>query len=314
MRRLIAAGALVVATAGCSEKPASTGEVEAVASGAPAPTLSAGMEVVAAMSDVAFRQGTVVSLDTEKVTFEYGTVDPATGKKPTASADLGRAWRIGTPPNAAKDDYLVCMLQRRKSEREPPPTWYPCKVLGVSGNKLHVSDYLGLEYELDPEHALRPDELTRKAIAGYLDTEQKHRTFDRGFEEAGRPVRPAGWEPKAGEPIVIHWVGTSWYGGKVVELKRDKNKVRVDFEGNRWDDRDVPLSEVSPQPAGALEVAAEQFAILRPKEADQRWDHVRVKSVAGEDVEVLDRDGGSRKVARKDLIPIAAVAPPPDQN
>jgi hypothetical protein len=111
--------------------------------------------------------------------------------------------------------------------------------------------------------------------------------------------------------VVIHWVGTSWYGGKVVEVKRDKGKVRVDFEGERWDDRDVALSEVAPVPEAELEVTVDQFAILRPKAADQRWEHVKVKSLAGAEVEVVDREGKSHKVAKKDLLPMVARAAEP---
>lgn len=293
---------------GCDDKPAPApaGEPAAAASATTAPvaTVKVGDEIVGATSPVAFTQGKVVAVDDDGVTFEFGRPDASTGVHPRRTVPAADAYLISTNNDLAQGDNAVCHVVRRKTQMMPVPTWYPCRVLAIHGNKLRVEDHYGTAYELDPDRVIKPREETRKAIGVFIETELAHRKFDTAFEAAGQPHRPAGWQPTVDARVLIHWVGTSWYSGKVVEVKADKGKVRVDFDGDRWSDRDVAQTELAPEPTDALPVAVDQFVLLRPKKADEIWEHHQVVTVTGDTVEVINRNGKKHKVERKDLLPI----------
>jgi hypothetical protein len=55
-----------------------------------------------------------------------------------------------------------------------------------------------------------------------------------------------------------------------------------------------------------MPVAVDQFVLVRPEAADDRWEHTKVVTVDGETIEVVNRNGKQRSVARKDLLPIVA--------
>jgi hypothetical protein len=305
---------LVVVIAGwlvaCDSKPTPAGTdapaTDGSAPAAPAVTVKVGDEIVAATSQVAFSQGKVVKIEGDKVTFEYGRVDMKTQVRPQKAVQSVDAYLIGAQVDIKEGDNLVCHVVRRKVQAVPLPTWYPCRVLSVHGNKLRVEDHYATKYELDPERVIKPAAATQKAIGTFIETEIEHRKFDHEFERAGHPYQPVGWEPRADDKVVIHWVGSSWYSGKIVEVKKDKGKVRVDFDGDRWSDRDVAWTEVAPQPIAPRDVVVDQFVILRPSAEDERWEHSKVVAVSGETVEVVNRNGNKTKVARIDLVPIVA--------
>lgn len=286
--------------------PTGPGPGETASAVAPAPTLSVGAVVVAATSPLAFSQGEVVAVQGDEVTFASGRPHPETGKRPERSVPARDAYRIGAPREVREGDYLLCGVVERPAENTPVPAWSPCRVLGVTGEKVRVQDHYGTRHELPPNRVVKPREATQKAIATYVETELAHRAFDDAFEAAGHPSRPAGWEPTREAAVVIHFVGTSWYGGTVVEPKKDKGKVRVHFEGKRWSDRDVAWTEVAPQPSTPSDVKVDQFVIVRPQEADDRWEHRRVTAVEGETVSLVDRDGEKSQAARTDVLPFVA--------
>lgn len=274
---------------------------------APAVTVKVGDDIVAATAKVAFTQGKVVKVAGDAVTFELGRPNRETGARATKTVTGADVYRLGAQTDSKPGDHLICHVIERKTYAIPLPTWHPCRVLSVSGGKVKVEDHYGTKYELDPDRTVRPREETQKAIATYIETEIKHRAFDRAFEAAGRPARPAGWQPTVEDAVVVHWVGSSWYGAKVIEVKKDKGKVRVDFEGDRWSDRDVAWTEVAPSPEAPAEVRVDQFVIVRPKAADERWEHNRVVAINGDSVEVINRNDVKKSVAREDLVPIVAV-------
>jgi hypothetical protein len=291
MRRLL----LALLLAGC-EDPRPGGVAPAATGSATPAAASAGSRLVAATGRVAFPEGTVVSTDAEQVTFEHGTADPATGKRPQKTVDRARAWEAGAVADAKVDEALVCNMAAQ--------SWHPCRVKAVNGGKLTVIDHLGTEQELASAAVVRPDAATQKTFGDFLVVEARRQLFDEAFERAGRPARPDGWKPRVGDELVVHYVGTSWYGAKVIEVHEDKGKVRVTWDGGTWDDRDVAILDVAPRPRAAGALKDGQYVLARPEGPPFRWPHARVESVRGETVLIVDRDDKKRSVVAADLLPI----------
>ncbi len=187
-------------------------------------------------------------------------------------------------------------------ERAPtgPKGWYPCRekdgALEDAWGNLHRS--------LEATDRAEPiDEAIAKNLKGFLERREKGRAFDEAFVEAGAPVAPAGFLPKKDEPVLAHFVDSSWYEAKVVAVMPKDGKVRVAWAGDRWDERDLPLTAVVPLPEAPATVQAERYCLARAQ-AGKRWMPVRVVSVTGDDAEVKDRLGQQTKVPRKDLVPL----------
>jgi hypothetical protein len=292
-------GAGLVAVVGCDNQSTQSQEPTAAATTAAAPkapTVEVGAEVVAATSKTSFREGKVVSIEGSKLTFEYGSPDEKTGKKSTWTVDKDKVWLMGQVKEAAAGDNIVC--------RTGTESWYPCQVKSVEGTVIKVEDSYGKEHNLELGALLKPDAATQADIKDYLIREGKRREFDAAFEAAGKPIRPDKWAPKKGDKVVIHFVGTSWYGGSVVELKKDQNQVRIDWEGDTWSDQDKSIDDVAPQPKDKQSVKEGQFVIARPSSATMRWEHCKIVSITGDAAEVIDRDGNKRNVNLKDVVPI----------
>ncbi|HZO16136.1 MAG TPA: hypothetical protein VFB62_22835 [Polyangiaceae bacterium] len=258
--------------------------------------LEKGNEIVAALSSVSFREGRVLEIQGDNVVFEYGRPDPGTGKKPQQTVPRARVWRVGQNLEAAPGDALVC--------RVASGTWLPCKVEARQDGAWSVVDSFGKTHQLKASELVRPDAATVTAIQAYLEREAKHRSFDQAFEAAGKPARAADWRPQKGDAVVVHFVGISWYGATVIEVLGGKDKVRIQYEGKVFPDRDVPLSAIAPQPRTPAEVAAGSFVLVKPKDKSGRWEHAKVVSVDGAHAEVVSRTDEKRKVERTDLVPI----------
>ncbi len=272
-------------------------------SAAPHDALAEGDEIVAAVAKASFRQGTLVKVGDAEVTFEYGPPGED-GQRPRQTVRRQDVWRLdGARAEPASGSHAICRIAMTGGDGALP-SWYPCQVKRVAAGELGVVDHLGREHALDRARVLVPSDEAQQNIAAYLATEQRHRGFDRAFEEAGRPPRPDGWDPKPGDAVVIHFVGTSWYGGKVVENKRDKRKVRVSYDGGTWDDRDVPLAEIAPVPSAPAAVSPGAFVITRAHDQSRRWEHNRVVASKGDAIEVENRDGRRRTVKATDVIPM----------
>ena len=287
---------LLVPAAACDkgEKPAPTKEAKPKAKPG---TVKVGSEVVAGVGKTGFREGKIVAIDGTKATLEYGRENKKTGKRPTLKVDLNRTFLKGQVKAVKKGEHLACQVSTT--------SWYACRVESVTGKMAKTEDSYGKSHNLNLNALVRPDAATQANIKDYLIKEAKRRAFDKAFLAAGKPVTPAGWTPKKGAKIVIHFVGTSWYGGTVVKNKEKKGKVRIDWEGDTWKDRDVSPTEVAPQPASAQSVKAGQFVIVRPRTASMRWEHAKVLSVKGTAVEVINRDEKKSMTNTKDIVPIA---------
>ncbi len=283
----------------CGKKDGDGGKTTGT-TGAPAAAAKAevkvGAEIVAATSKHSFREGKVTKIEGTKLVFEYGTANKKTGKKSTWTVDKAKVWLKGQVKAVKAGDHLVCRVHTS--------SWYPCKIKSVEGTVIKIEDSYGKSHNVEKAALVQPDAATQANIKDYIIKEGKRRAFDKAFEAAGKPLQPEDWKPKKGDKIVIHFVGTSWYGGTVVKNKKKKGKVRIDWEGDTWDDRDVSPDEVAPQPKKKQDVKEGQFVIVRPKSASSRWEHCKVTKVKGDTVTVVNRDESKRKVSKKDIVPI----------
>jgi hypothetical protein len=232
--------------------------------------LTKGTEIVAAVGAVSFREGRVLTIAGDEVTFEHGRADPKTGAKPQQKVDRARVWRIGRSLDVAAGEHLVC--------RVAPTMWLPCKVEGREQADFRVSDAFGKSHRLAATDMVLPDEARRKAIATFLERENKHRAFDEAFEAAGSPARPDGW------------------------------RAAIHYDGQAFPDRDVPLSGMAPLPSEPADTAAGSFVLVKPTDPSERWEHAKVLRVDGSFAEVVNRNDDKRKVARADLVPIVSSA------
>jgi hypothetical protein len=254
-----------------------------------------GAEVVAASGALSFRGGTVVKLTADEVTIEYGRPDQATGKKPTQTVPSDRVWpRAATP--LSDGAVAICNVSEL--------VWLACRVKSARGTTFGIEDSYGRARDLERGAIVVVDEATQKTLSNYLARERAHRTFDAAFLAAGTVAKPAGWEPGKGAKVVIHFVGTSWYGGTVEEYLPDKRKARIEWDGRTWQARDVALDEIVPQPSKPASVRPEQFVLVRPTHPARRWEHQRVVSVSGNELELSDRNGDKHEASADAVIPV----------
>jgi hypothetical protein len=297
--------ALTVASAACRDEPVAPGEAQAVAASASAgaearPKLAVGDKVVAATSGVAFKAGEVVRFEGDSVVFAYGSAG-ADGERPLQTAARAGVWPLGYQGALVKaGEHAVCKLG--------VGLWVACRIHHAGGAQLDVEDAAGTRSRVGAVAITRPDAATRARIGAYLAREKIHREFDDAFRAAGRPQPPADWRPRAGDAVVIHFVDTSYYGGKVVEAKLERRKVRVAWDGGSWDDRDVPLDDVVPRPTKASPPSVGQFVLGPPSGTPPRWRAYRVTRVGGSQVTATDRDGNPQTLDAATLVPLTPAA------
>lgn len=262
-------------------------------SAAPAPALStlvpSGAAVVVAVGTQKYAPGRVKALghDEAEIELEDGPLSKA---KREQLFLRGQVAPVG-----------LCFINPAL-ERAPsgPKGWYPCRekddALEDAWGNIHRS-----LAELDRAEPV--DEATSKSLQGFLARREKGRAFDEAFAEAGAPIAPEGFVPEVEQAVLAHFVDTSWYEAKVVSVMPKDGKVRVAWTGDRWDERDLALTAVVPLPEKAASVREDAYALARA-EAGKRWEPVRIASVDGDDAEIEDRMGDTRKVPRKDLVPL----------
>lgn len=282
----------LVLTNGCSkDKPAD--QVSSAPSSSataaptkPAPEVAVGDMVVVESGDASFVSGRVVKV-AEGVTYEHGP------RKATAQSPKDRVYPVASD-RASKvnaNDFAVC--------RTAPNTWTGCLVKRERQGVLEVEDALGKSYELTTKEVLALREEARERIGLKHKEMADHRDFFAQVSRAKQPARPEGWEARPGDEIVARHDDGSWRGGRIRRLT--PTKVHVS-----WDDKS-PLSErdpaeVTPKPKKAQDVKPGQMVLARPRKGTV-WDFFRVESVDGKGVVIVDRDGGSRKARKSDVIP-----------
>jgi hypothetical protein len=282
----------LVLSNGCAKDKPVDQVSSAPSSSAPAPRpepraeVSVGDTVVVESGDATFVSGRVVKV-ADGVTYEQGS------RKATAQSPKDRVYPV-TSDQASKvsvNDFAVC--------RTAPTTWTGCLVKQQRQAVLEVEDALGKVYELPTADVLALREEARERIGRKHKEMADHRDFFAAVSRAKQPARPEGWEARPGDEIVARHDDGSWRGGRIRRLT--PTKVHVS-----WDDKS-PLSErdpaeVAPKPKKPQEVLPGQMVLARPRKGTV-WDFFRVESVDGKGVVIVDRDGGSRKARKSDVIP-----------
>ncbi len=278
-------------TAAASAAPSATAKADANA-------LAVGKVVVATSAPNSFTEGTVASIEGDKVTYEYGEPDKTTNKRATYAVDKAKAFLLGDGLKApAKVGELLIATNATGS-------WVGCEVKTAAGGVYGCEDWYGTVNNVEGKSAVKPDAATSADIKDSLAKAAKHRAFAKEAQAAGKPVKPTGWKPKAKDAVVVAFAGASWYGGTVEKV--DGAKVTIKWDSTAWKDpADKAENEVAPLPKAAQKAEAGQFVIVPPRSAGFEWEYRKVVSVTKDSAEVVDRDGNKSTVSLKDVLPIA---------
>jgi hypothetical protein len=252
--------------------------------------LAKGNDILAAVGKLSFREGKIVKIAGDTITFAHGRADPVSGKKAEQAVERKRVWLLGRSLEAKAGDALVCRVE--------PMLWLPCKVEERAATDYRVVDASGKALRLAATELVRPDDETVTALAKYLEREEALRAFDRAFEDAGAPSRPADWKPAKGDAVLVRFVGSSWYGATVLEVRR--KKVRIEYDAKVFPDLEVEIDRVAP--VASSEIAAGAYVLVRPRNKGGSWDHARVERIDGNAAELVTRSGDTRKAERDALV------------
>jgi hypothetical protein len=298
-RHSLVAAVVAVLANGCGKtdepsRGSRTSAASATASASASNAIVLGTDVVGAISKTSFRQGKVTKTAGGRVTIE--AVADESGRKPTWTLTEAKVWPIAAPEKVTVGEALLC--------RTAAQAWYSCSVV-TTGEKITAIDAYGARHVLEPAALIRPDEATQKDIHDQLAREVALREFDAALEKAGIPAKPVAWAPKKGDAVVAHFVASAWYAATIVEVK-DKGKARIHWAGDAWPDRDLPLDEIAPPPTQALPVTQGQMALVRPSGSQTAWEAAKIVARHGDQVEIALRDGKTRKVDGKDVLPFVS--------
>jgi hypothetical protein len=254
-----------------------------------------GAEVVLGSSgSTSFTSGTIVKLEGDNVTIEYGEPNKE-GNRSSRTESRSRAWFPGVTPDMVKPgDTLAC-------RHESMGTWWSaCQLKSIEGSVFTVVDDNDRSKNLPGDALMRPDPVTQKDIKDQLERERKMREWDESFRASGKPARPANWKPKASDKILIAFGGSSWYPGTVKAIKG--NKFTVHWDTSNWSDSEKDDDEIAPFPRGPAKVKPGQFVL--GKGTFDGWDPYKVEAVEGDIVSVSDRSGDTKKLNAKQIVAI----------
>jgi hypothetical protein len=210
-----------------------------------------------------------------------------------ASRSSVYAIRPGHEAKEQPGDYVICRAAGR--------FWRACRVKSITGSLFVCEDDDGGTLNLAPDDVILPRAATQTNIKERLEKNAARRDFLKAASEAGKPLRPAGWQPKAGQQVVASFV-SSWNGGTVTKVAGGTVTIA-------WDDKsrasERPVEQVVPKPGGPQAVKPGGFVLVRPPASySHRWAYGRVQSVAAPAVVVANEDGEQRTVKDTDVIPI----------
>jgi hypothetical protein len=106
--------------------------------------------------------------------------------------------------------------------------------------------------------------------------------------------------PSQREPVLARH-DSAWFSARFVAPAQDGG-VLVAREGER--PAIVPSDHVVPVPPFEHTFAPGEFALCRPATESEPWEPVRVEAVGAEDARVVGRDGATRQINLRQLVPL----------
>src|SRR5262245_41757915 len=149
----------LIALVGCGSDTQQT--APAASASAAAEELAKGNDILAAVGKLSFREGKIVKVAGDTITFTHGRADPVSGKKAEQAVERKRVWLLGRALEAKAGDALVCRVE--------PMLWLPCKVEERAATDYRVVDASGKALRLAATELVRPDEETVTALGKYLE-------------------------------------------------------------------------------------------------------------------------------------------------
>lgn len=192
----------------------------------------------------------------------------------------------------ASGDLVVCSPE--------PEQWHPCRVISVAASGVVAATGDGQQHRVEPSRVLVPSPVTKLNLERYFERAEQRAQFAAHVRAAGLPRPPPGWHPAPREPV-LGYRQQGWYAATIEEIEDDALHLRWTADG-----RVTMLSYryVIPEPPYVPGVVRKQLALARPPGGLGAWQPVRVVSVTGDGVVVVDVDGERRSLAQRDLVPL----------
>jgi hypothetical protein len=246
--------------------------------------------------DVVVENGKALFIPGKVLRVDGNTIGYATGFGNTV-LDAPRSSVYAVRQHEAQEqvgDFVIC--------RALGKFWKPCKVLSVNGSVYVCEDDDANKANLSAGDIILPSPATQTNIKERLERSAKRRSFLKGASDAGKPIRPAAWKPRAGDAIVAPYI-SSWYSGTIA-------KVAGTIATVNWDDKssasDRPAQELVPKPKGPQKLVVGQFVLAGPSNSfTHRWSYARVVAVTPGAVTLENEDEEKRTLKDAEVIPIA---------
>ena len=209
------------------------------------------------------------------------------------------AYRI--PPEAhafSRGDPAICNEQAAR--------WVACRVLRIGEGELSATIPSGGDETFAPTKVLAPGPVTALNIQHLLEATEARRRFAELSRQAGDPVRPPGWSPAPHEPVIAR-NREGWFSAHVTRALEDGG-VEVTWEAGEHPQA-LANEDVVPFPPFTHAFARGEFALLRGSTAGLAWQRVQVEAVGPEEAVIIGRDGETRRVSVRELVPLERKEP-----
>ena len=289
---------LALFATGCSTCSSEEGGPIPIASVGAAAGFSPGDQVVAEYARAAFFEGTVSVVGRESLSIVEQ------GASTTREVDAANVYRLeaGGKKQWSKGALAICRMGAHR--------WLACRVEGSVDDKVAVVDEKGEKASLATDSIIEPTPVTKLNLENVFERAEKAKTFAKGVLEAGGLHRPADWEPRAGEGVIVR-SGGAYVSAVVNEVRRNLLLVQINGRGEK--PQAVAPEDVWPQPPVDASTAVGGYACVRPPAGEYVWGVVRVNQRQDAKVVVSTPAGDERTVDAKDLLPFESRKPSVDQ-
>lgn len=283
---------------GCSKCSSEADGPAPIASVGAASGFSPGDQVVAEYARAAFFEGTVSVVGRESLSI----VEQGVGT--TREVDAANVYRLESGANKkwSKGVLAICQMGDHR--------WLACRVQGTDGDKVAVVDEKGEKASLATGAMIEPSPVTKLNLENVFERVDKARSFAKGVLEAGALHRPADWEPRAGEGVIVR-SGGAYVSAVVHEARRNLLLLQVNGQGEK--PKAVAPEDVWPQPPVDASTTIGGYACVRPPAGEYVWGVVRIDQHQDAKVVVSTPAGDERSVDAKDLLPFESRKPEADQ-